>query len=204
MALPEYPNQISMGDIYEEREGNTPEGDAVTNLSLSNMAYLWGQPTDPDRLSEWHGLSGYYATYAGDLGGTIYFSNEGYQNHSITCANRQDGAATWDVNSTYSYGGTLTSVAIATVQDADGFVVNDDGQNRLVIQRSIPAFNAATIEVYMYPPSSGNTGVFSQVSFATSNGTVTSYSISTTALYFKMDTSASSLTSHSLTIYFDL
>jgi hypothetical protein len=202
MALPSS-GTISVDDIYTEINGLSIAAAGDSNVSFSNLAYAAGF-TPPQAISDFYGYSSYYATYAGDLGGTIYFSNEGSQNHTITCANKADAASTWDVNSVYTYGGTLTSVSIATVQDADGFVVNDDGQNRLYISRSISAFNAATIEVWMYPPSSGNTGVFSGVSFSTYNGTVTTFTWNTQSIHIIMSTSAGSLTSHSLTVYFDL
>lgn len=204
MALPTS-GQLSVGDIYTEIYGLTPQ-QTGGSASLSNMAYQAGF-TPPQAVSDFYGYSSYYPTWANVLGGSISYSAEGYQNYSISCYNRQDGAASWDLGS--SWGGTynnLTSVAPTTFQDYDGstpdsFVVNDDGQNRLYISRTLTPYNAATITVNLTAPSNGT---FSQVSYSTYNGVVTTFSSSSTNIYIVMNTSGGSLSSHTLEVFFDL
>jgi len=90
MALPTS-GQLSIGDIYYEINGNTPQGDGVS-ASLSNMAYSAGF-TPPQAISDFYGYSSYAPIYANVFGGTIQYSNEGTRSYEISCYNRQTGAA---------------------------------------------------------------------------------------------------------------
>jgi len=90
MALPTS-GPLSVGDIYYEINGNTPQGDGVP-ASLSNMAYSAGF-TPPQAISDFYGYSSYAPIYANVFGGTIQYSNEGTRSYEISCYNRQTGAA---------------------------------------------------------------------------------------------------------------
>jgi len=115
----------------------------------------------------------------------------------------------WSFGSTWSAIGTYTSVSPTTWQDYDtstpsSFVVNDDGQNYIYIYRTIPAFNAATITVNLQRPASFPTGNFTAVSYEAFNGTVTSYTVTSTNIQLTLTTSGGSLTNHWVKIYFTL
>lgn len=206
MALPTS-GQLSVGDIYYEINGSTPQGDGVS-ASLSNMAYSAGF-TPPQAISDFYGYSSYTPIYANVFGGTIQYSNEGTRSYEISCYNRQTGAPSWSFGSTWSATGTYTSVSPTTWQDYDtstpsSFVVNDDGQNYIYIYRTIAAFNAATITVNLQRPASFPTGNFTAVSYEAFNGTVTSYTASSTNIQLTLTTSSGSLTNHWVKIYFTL
>ena len=206
MALPTS-GQLSVGDIYYEINGSTPQGDGVS-ASLSNMAYSAGF-TPPQEISDFYGYSSYTPIYANVFGGTIQYSNEGTRSYEISCYNRKTGAPSWSFGSTWSATGTYTSVSPTTWQDYDtstpsSFVVNDDGQNYIYIYRTIAAFNAATITVNLQRPASFPTGNFTAVSYQTYNGTVTSYNPTSTNIQLTLTTSGGSLTNHWVKIYFTL
>ena len=206
MALPTS-GQLSVGDIYYEINGSTPQGDGVS-ASLSNMAYSAGF-TPPQAISDFYGYSSYTPIYANVFGGTIQYSNEGTRSYEISCYNRKTGAPSWSFGSTWSATGTYTSVSPTTWQDYDttgpsSFVVNDDGQNYIYIYRTIAAFNAATITVNLQRPASFPTGNFTAVSYQTYNGTVTSYNPTSTNIQLTFTTSGGSITNHWVKIYFTL
>ena len=206
MALPTS-GQLSVGDIYYEINGSTPQGDGVS-ASLSNMAYSAGF-TPPQAISDFYGYSSYTPIYANVFGGTIQYSNEGTRSYEISCYNRKTGAPSWSFGSTWSASGTYTSVSPTTWQDYNttppsSFVVNDDGQNYIYIYRTIAAFNAATITVNLQRPASFPTGNFTAVSYQTYNGTVTSYNPTSTNIQLTFTTSGGSITNHWVKIYFTL
>jgi hypothetical protein len=172
------------------------------------MAYSAGF-TPPQAISDFYGYSSYTPIYANVFGGTIQYSNEGTKSYEISCYNRQTGAPSWSFGSTWSASGTYTSVSPTTWQDYDtstpsSFVVNDDGQNYIYIYRTIAAFNAATITVNLQRPASFPTGNFTAVSYEAFNGTVTSYTASSTNIQLTLTTSSGSLTNHWVKIYFTL
>ena len=208
MALPTS-GTITVNDIYTEINGISIPADGATDVSFSSLAYSAGF-APPQALSDFYGYSSFQPSWLlGYLGGTINYSNEGTQTYEINCFYKQDGQA-YNTGSTYLASGAFTSRAPSVWQDIDNvtpssFVTNDDGTNKIVISRSIQAFNAAYIEVSFFAPTVGSlTYPFSNVSYSTSNGSVTSQTISGSQIYLYMATSASSLTSHSITIEFKL
>lgn len=207
MALPTS-GQLSLADIYEEQNGLTPQA-AGDEASLNDMSFEAGFST-PHLVSDFYGYSKFQPSWLlGYLGGTINYSNEGTQTYTINCFYKEDGYA-YNTGSTYFAQGAFTSRAPSVWQDIDNvtpssFVTNDDGTNKITIYRSISAFNPASIEVNFYAPTVGSlTYPFSNVSYSTSNGSVTSQIINTGRIYLYMATSSSSLTSHSITIEFKL
>lgn len=208
MALPTS-GTITVNDIYTEINGISIPADGATDVSFSNLAYSAGF-APPQALTDFYGYSSFQPSWLlGYLGGTITYSNEGTQTYQINCFYKQDGQA-YNTGSTYLASGAFTSRAPSVWQDIDNvtpssFVTNDDGTNKIVISRSIQAFNAAYIQVSFFAPTVGSlTYPFSNVSYSTSNGSVTSQTISGSQIYLYMATSSSSLTSHSITIEFKL
>jgi hypothetical protein len=207
MALPTS-GQLSVDDIYTEINGLSIAAAGDSNVSFSNLAYGAGF-TPPQAISDFYGYSAWYPSWAGamNVGGTsrVVFSSEGTQNININCYYSENSSLYgWTTGSTYSASTSTTTFNYTTWQDYNGttpdsFVLN--GNNQFYVQRSIPAFNAASITIYLYPPSFGS---FNNVSYSTSNGTVTSYTATGSLIQITMSTSAGSLTSHSLTVYFNL
>lgn len=208
MALPTS-GTISVDDIYTEINGLSISAAGDSDVSFSSLAYSAGF-APPQALTDFYGYSSFQPSWLlGYLGGTINYSNEGTQTYQINCFYKQDGQS-FNSGSTYLASGSFTSRAPSVWQDIDNvtpssFVTNNDGTNRIVIQRSISAFNPAYIEVSFFAPTVGSlTYPFSNVSYSTSNGSVTSQTISGSQIYLYMATSSSSLTSHSITIDFKL
>ena len=206
MALPSS-GTISVDDIYTEINGLSIAAAGDSDVSFSNLAYGAGF-TPPQALTDFYGYSGWTPSWADAMDGggasRVSFSSEGTQNININCYYRQNSTYSWSTGSTYSTSSSSTLFYYTTWQAYDGstpdsFVLN--GNNQFYVQRSIPAFNAASMTIYLYPPTFGS---FNNVSYSTSNGTVTSYTATSSLIQITMSTSAGSLTSHSLTVYFNL
>ena len=209
MALPTS-GELSINDIYTEIYGLSIPAAGDSDVSLSNLAFQIGAPTDPDKISEFYGYSSFQPSWLlGYLGGSISYSNEGTQSYQINCQYKQDGQS-YQSGSTYNASGSFTSRAPSVWQDIDNvspssFITNDNGTNRLYIYRSINAFNAATITVNLTPATVGSlTFPFSNISYSTTNGSVTSQTLNSSQIYLVMSTSASSLTYHAITIEFKM